>query len=127
MAQGVCGFKSRSDRCRAPCSMAVRDTANAHPVSCRVRVLYIEKATPVRINHAAEGLIGALHTTPWFYALSTGLFLVLVAAGFCYAASKFSKSFESADGCLVLLFGMVGFIFGVTGVICVCLGLFGWF
>lgn len=81
----------------------------------------------MRVTHAAKGLIGALHTTPWFYPLGTGLFLVLVAAGFCYTASKFSKSFESADGCLVLLLGLVGFVFGAAGFICVCLGLFGWF
>ena len=68
-----------------------------------------------------------METTPWFQALGVGLLLVLVSALFCYLSSRYSKSLNRADGCLVLLFAVVGFVFGVAGFVCVCLGLFGWF
>jgi len=84
------------------------------------------KVTGVSTPHAAEGLIGALDTAPWFHAVLIGLFLVGTAAGLFYIAGKISKP-NTADGCLVMLLGAVGFVFGVTGFICLCLGFFGWF
>lgn len=77
--------------------------------------------------NAAQGLLGEMHSTPWFIALGTGLALVVISAGFLFLARTFSRSMDSPDGCLVLLFGVVGFVFGVCGFVCVCLGLFGWF
>jgi hypothetical protein len=81
----------------------------------------------VRNTHAAEGLIGSLDTTPWFQVLGIGLFLVVVSAGFLYVSGRVQSVTNSADRCLTILFGMLGFVFGATGIVCVCLGLFGWF
>lgn len=73
---------------------------------------------------ATGGLLGALDTTPWYFCIAYGLALITIAAGLFWLANSRENSGLSA-GCLPVLIGALGIVFGLTGFTALFIGFFG--